>query len=281
MPSHVLLAVDFGESAELGRADAARIARAYAAKLHLVHAEHAVPRSEASSKAQKAHTRELFDAWQRELGALGAHVDSVDLMRGSAAESILDAAKRRDADLIVLGAGDRFDPGTGAERTVETLARFAPQPVWVSRPRARPEISRVLVAFDGSAGARAALDWAAELARRLGATLELAQIFEHPSFVPGTPPSAELEAHAEACRERYALGLSSADLDASSAVQHRAWGFAHQVLSELVQSRAIDLLVLGRTGKGGLRHVFLGSTGELLLRSVGSSLLLAQPAPGS
>jgi len=68
-------------------------------------------------------------------------------------------------------------------------------------------------------------------------------------------------------------------VDPSTLVQHHLWGRAHEVLEELVRSRSIDLLVLGRTGKAGLRHVYLGSTGERLLRSVGCDLLLARPAP--
>jgi len=268
-----LLATDFGRSAALARDDAAMLARAYSAPVDLVHVHAAVGRTEASRAAQRARTGQHLAECRAALVASGVSVGEVRVTQGSVAEALLHTAEALDTSLVVIGSGDRThgEPGTGA--TAETVARFARQWVWISRPRRQPGLTRVLCAVDCSDASLEALAVAADLSARFAATLEVIHVLEHPDFGPDADTgSGELAEHA-----RTSLAAVN-ELVAGRAAVHAEWGRASEVLTRLASNPKCDLLVIGRTGVGGLRRVFLGGTAERLLRAAPCSLLLTSPA---
>ena len=268
----ILLATDFGRAAALARADAALLCRLYQVPVDVVHVHASEPRTRASEAARDARTREHLAECREALLADGARLGEERSTRGSAAEAVLHTAEALDSSVIVLGAGDRAHD-TGA--TAETVARFARQPVWISRPRSEPGLARVLAAVDCSPASREALSFARALCDLCAGTLTIAHVLEHPDFVAGADTSAgELSEHA--ARAKAAL-LDFVTPELGPTVRYE-WGRPHEVLDRIARQEKSDLLVMGRAGLGGLRRVFLGGTAERLLRAATCSLLLTSPA---
>lgn len=275
----VLLATDFGKAAELARADAAMLARAYRVPVDLVHVQASHPRTATSAAALEARTRQHLNECRRALLEADAKVGDERVALGSAAEAVLHTAEALDSSLIVIGAGDHphGEPGTGP--TAETIARFARQPVWISRARREPGLARVMVAVDCSDASREALLFASDFCERFSATPTVVHVLEHLDFSPGADTSnGELGAHAATTAAALSEFVERAHRPNLAGALRTAWGEPAGVLRALALEEKTDLLIVGRTGLGGLRRVFLGGTAERLLRSAPCSLLLTSPA---
>ncbi len=272
----ILFATDFASAATLAGADAALLSRVYSVPVDVVHVHPAPARTRASEEARDTRTRQHLAECTQALLEAGARLGEQRVTHGSAAEALLHSAEALDSSLIVLGAGSR-PHGTGA--TAETVARFARQPVWISRPRREPGLTRVLVAVDRSPASREALSFAADLCDRTAATLTVAHVLEHPDFTPGRDTKsgelAEMETRAVTELSEFLTGMERTELRAALRYD---WGRPHEVLQSIAVEEKCDLLVIGRAGLGGLRRVFLGGTAERLLRAAPCSLLLTSPA---
>lgn len=278
----ILLATDFGNAAALARGDAALLSRTHSVPVDVVHVHASVPRTKLSAEVRDARTQAHLNECREALLREGAQIGELRVSSGSAAETVLHTAEALDSSLIVIGAGDRAHGEQGTGATAETVARFARQPVWISRPRREPGLAKVLVAVDRSEASREALGFAADLCERLAATLVIVHVLEHPDWSPGADTKrGELAEHEERSVAALADFLTSAERSELSAAVRHEWGRPSEVLQRLARDEKSDLLVVGRTGLGGLRRVFLGGTAERLLRSTPCALLLTSPAgPG-
>ena len=168
--TRILLATDYDSSSQAASQDALMLAALFGATLELCHA---VPTLRDLSRRSRVHVQahERLGRLASELADNGTPIGELRVAEGSAAEAILHTADALSSDLIVLAAGDRSPAGdTGP--TAETVARFAKQPVWVSRPRAR-DARRVVCGVDHSGASREALRLARDLAEFLGASQRL------------------------------------------------------------------------------------------------------------
>lgn len=129
----------------------------------------------------------------------------------------------------------------------------------------------ILVPTDLSEGAEAALDYACELAAKLGATLHLVHVIGIPSLgVPElgvavtstvidqliTEDQTAVDALADARRDRVTFGqvlLKTGD--------------ARDVIDQTAKELGIDLIVMGTHGRRGIRRALLGSVAESIVRS--------------
>jgi nucleotide-binding universal stress UspA family protein len=121
----------------------------------------------------------------------------------------------------------------------------------------------VLVGYDGSPGAEAALAWALDEAARTGAPVELAYALAWPPVVPAPVTSADVWPMDDT---RRAISAMLQTAVAQAAESHPgvavAWlvldGPAAPVLQD--RSHGAALLVLGSRGHGGFAGLLLGST---------------------
>jgi nucleotide-binding universal stress UspA family protein len=149
-----------------------------------------------------------------------------------------------------------------------------------------PHPTKILVGVDFSASSDAAVRHATAIARRTGAELLLVYISVEPEW-PATlaePPAALGEYYA---RVRAALGkererlaelrerLSDQGLDVSHAVVD---GFPETALWTTAVSAGADLIVVGSSGKSGLRWLQLGSVAQRVIRLAERDVLLARGA---
>jgi nucleotide-binding universal stress UspA family protein len=205
----------------------------------------------------------------------------------SPAAGLHDLAAERDAALIVVGSSHRSGLGrVFAGSVAESVLAGSPVPVAIA-PRglagSEDSIRIVGCGFDGSPEAHEALSWAADIARRRSARLEVLAV--HPRIAFGGVSSAG------------AFGYQSADnaLRRASEKQMRdaiaSLGPGVEVSARLLDgdpattlvdaSKELDLLTLGSRGYGPIRTVLLGGVSRTLVREGACSVVVLPRGAGT
>jgi nucleotide-binding universal stress UspA family protein len=135
-------------------------------------------------------------------------------------------------------------------------------------------ITTILVPVDFSPHADRALKYAAMLAQRLSAGLELVHVVENP-FITGAwsaeaylPNAGELlEGLIANAEQRLAtLGQPAAALGVAAKTAVLS-GRPAQAIVEHAKAGGFDLIVMGTHGRTGLSHVMMGSVAEGVIRN--------------
>ncbi len=144
---------------------------------------------------------------------------------------------------------------------------------------------RICCPIDFSDASRAAMEVAADLARRFGADLLLLHAYPIPGYtfpdgsVVASPKmmqdlADQAQRHLDAWREDAERVVGAARVTTEKAVGEPA--------SEIVsfaQARGVDLLVLGTHGRTGLEHALMGSIAERVVRKARCPVLTVRPRP--
>ena len=136
----------------------------------------------------------------------------------------------------------------------------------------------VVVAYDGSDGAKAALARGAEIAGD-GASLTLVEAVSGkvPSPAPGGPPLAKPEKRAMARKDlNDAIEHVDPDLLASGWV---IGGPPASGILTVAEDIGADLIVTGSRGRGTLASAVLGSVSTEILHGAHCDVLVVHPAP--
>jgi nucleotide-binding universal stress UspA family protein len=199
----------------------------------------------------------------------------VAAVRGDAAGSLVEEARREGASLLVVGSR-----GLGGFRSLmlgsvgRTVLDHAPCPVAVVRNETRLDGGGpLLVAVDGSDAAEQAMAWAAGTGRALGAPVLLVRAHEPPP--PGLSPRIdhELRLDAQAQLERSASRLEGAGVATQATMLE---GDPREVLMEATVRERPRIVVAGTRGtkRAG---ALLGSVASHLAHHVPGVLVLVPP----
>lgn len=126
-------------------------------------------------------------------------------------------------------------------------------------------ISKILLGYDGSDSARAALGFALELARRYGAELHVLAVVRPPELAE----DAETEAVIENSRRHYRRALEPVQAElAASGTPGRcelAVGHPAEQLLRYADAHAIDHIVVGHRGRSLLERWLIGSVARQVI----------------
>lgn len=184
----------------------------------------------------------------------GTPADVPVTVDGAAAASIVRAldtlVERHHAELLVLGPSDRTSLSRALFGDTTADAVFtASCGVAIATPQSTSAAPRRIgAAWDHSAEAGEALEWAVQLGERTGGQVEIVHV---PG--PRPPGDARLAAAAEAELER----LRERAERRAPTVATLGWGDAAELLAHV--SHRLDLLVLGSRRRSPLRRALLGS----------------------
>jgi nucleotide-binding universal stress UspA family protein len=136
----------------------------------------------------------------------------------------------------------------------------------------------IVVAFDGSDGARAALERAAEIAGRDDAALTVVEATSEgvPAPVPGSPRHADPEKAAETRKE-----LRGAVRALDSKLQASPWlvgGPAPKAILTVAEDIEADLIVTGSRSRGAVARAVLGSVSTEILHGASCDVLVVHPS---
>jgi len=208
------------------------------------------------------------------------------LKSGQPVATVLGELEEGKHDLVVLGTHGR----TGLSHVMlgsfaEKLVRLSPVPA-LTVPQTTDEsaaparaVGRILVATDFSEPSRAALDYAANLAKKLEASVDLLHVWEAPTFVvPGTGMTsiyvgsgAGEQTIEEVMRQsaNHAMDEFVAKAKARGVAvrsMKTEQGRPAHAIVEAAKSGEYDLIVIGTHGRTGLPRVLLGSVAENVVR---------------
>lgn len=139
----------------------------------------------------------------------------------------------------------------------------------------------IVVGLDGSEGSRRAVQWVADLAARLGATVCAVHTFEPLSHLSEVEPPYDFDAMEADARRR--LESEWAEPLAGSGVSHEVrvvHGAPFQCLIDVADEVDADLIVVGARGLGRLKSLALGSTSGKLLHLSHRPVTIVPPAEG-
>ncbi len=137
----------------------------------------------------------------------------------------------------------------------------------------------ILVAFEGSASSRKALDISVTMAQAFNATVSLVSVEEHPPRFPGE--IGEVKEEKEAQNHYY----EKIQREAHEQAKLRGIDFAHADIlvghvarSIIDHARVIgcDLIVMGHSGRSGAWAGFLGGTAEKVSRYAHCTVMIVR-----
>lgn len=237
---------------------------------------------EPEATEQEERERNLLSGYLHEIAGdieknLGIAV-SPEVMRGNPAETIVEMARRFNADAIVISTHGRsgitrWRRGSVADKVVRT----AHGPVLMVGPRAMekgewleaeavPPFQRILVPLDGSEAAEAALAPAARYAEAFHSEVHLYQAIKlggRFDIVPSYPQDV-LDAMV-ASSEAYLNAMATRGGLPDTTVNLAAFGAPSALLEEYVADKDIDLIVMTSHGRGGVSRAALGSVTDRLI----------------
>ncbi|WP_242346099.1 universal stress protein [Anaeromyxobacter terrae] len=144
------------------------------------------------------------------------------------------------------------------------------------------EWKRICCPIDFSDASRAAMEVAADLARRMGAELWLLHAYPVPGYtfpdgsVVASPKMLQDLAEA-AQRHLDEWRLSAEGLGATRVETAKEAGEPAAEIVAFARERGMDLLVLGTHGRTGLEHALLGSIAERVVRRAHCPVLTVRP----
>jgi nucleotide-binding universal stress UspA family protein len=141
---------------------------------------------------------------------------------------------------------------------------------------------QILCPIDFSDASRAALEAAAEVAKRYGAKVALFHAYPVPgytfpdgSFVASSKMLDELSEQAQRHLEEWktiAEGLGIAHVEIATSIGEPA----HEILA-FAKAQKADLLVMGTHGRTGIQHALMGSVAERVVRRATCPVLTVRP----
>ncbi len=295
----VLVATDFSDTGQSAVAWGAELAHLHAAQLVLFHAlmpplpsspaPEFVPLPVRFHEDLRAGIEERLARAAAELRASGLRVET-DMVVGAAAATILAAAQRWRAGVIVAGTRG----STGWRRvwlgsTAAHLVRDAHGPVLTVHPadagRHRP-VRTVLVPTDFSRDAELAVEASVRLLHPAAAEsrVVLLHVFHVPvEFVAPLPAPVlledlpQVEAAARLELERIAAQVRGAGLRVEVLACE---GYPPQTITQQAADLGADLVAMGTHGRSGLKRLLLGSTAERVLAAAPCPVLTIRRPPG-
>ncbi len=132
-----------------------------------------------------------------------------------------------------------------------------------------PEIRRILCPVDFSPHSDHAVDFAVELAQRLGAEVHLLHVYQLPVYaLPDGAMMAGPEFTTKVTTElQKALGEVAKKVTAMTVQTHLVEGVPYREVVRMSEELKADLVVVGTHGRTGIRHFLLGSVAERVVRS--------------
>jgi nucleotide-binding universal stress UspA family protein len=290
-PLKILLPVDFSDCSEMALRQCVRLVGQLPATVELVNvwepvtvaAPEAVlvaPETAATLEREAAaSSRDQLDRTLQDLRAANVTATATSQKGGLPSRVIVDLARARGSDLIVMGTHGR----RGFERAllgsvVERVLRHAPCPVLsVGPPSAGAElreIRRLLVPVDLSENSEHALCFALNFGRLLKAEVEVVHVWDRPSWFnnqmtivcDGEKRMLGDVIHENTTRDLELFVRESTPASFSAPASRLLSGSPAKELLVEIEGGRYDLVVLGTQGRGGIGHLLLGSMAEKLVR---------------
>ncbi|MBB5035066.1 universal stress protein [Prosthecobacter vanneervenii] len=288
---HVIAAIDFTDCCRAALREAARRASLDGAAITVVHVmdeflvhelKNALATDQATVRADWLERLKKFVADAEVSSAVNAEVRI-----GTPFTELVEACRAHSADLLVMGAkGSRNEPhriGVIAAKCV----RKAPVDVLVVREDAQGPFKKIVACVDFSENSAKAVQCALHVAQQDSGELDCLHVFQsalamsldYGGFAPSLPATYDPQA-VDNWRKELAAFLEplTREGEGVSVAQHvtERVNIREAILDHVSETHA-SLVVLGTSGKTGLREMLIGTTAEKIVQHVPCSILAVKP----
>jgi nucleotide-binding universal stress UspA family protein len=216
----------------------------------------------------------LLEEWAT--GRLDGVEHHLEVADGDPRDALPRAVAAHDADLLVVASTGTSGRGPGflhVGSVVEYLAHHLERPLAVIPPGSGGEISRIVVAVDGSSHSRTAVLWAAGLAGPTGAGVTAVAVEEPKSPIGAAEDPATWQTAAEhVVAADWAAPLAELG-DRFRPVVTQELPVADAILRVATDERA-DLVVVGARGVGGISGLRVGGVALAVLHRTQRPIVL-------
>lgn len=239
--------------------------------------------------------KELVDHRRERLTALAQSVSgasvTTELLRGRTGSALIQEVLRSGHDLLVRSHARDSAGGAKPFGAIDMeLLRHCPCPVWLAGGRSTSDRWRILAAVHANPGEpveqelnRSILEWALTLKASGGAELTVLQAWTPfgASLLRSRMPPNEFAAFIETSRQAEHDALSELiapfkDRLADAAVE-LVPGEPEDAITQFVESRGIDVVVMGTVARTGIAGLVMGNTAERVLQRLRGSVLAVKP----
>lgn len=289
-PSAVALATDLSHRSDRALDRAVQLARAWKARLLVIHAiedgaqsygdgGYPLPSWRRPPDPAKAVRQRLHRDLQHE--DTGLDLDIV-VEPGTPASLVLEKARLAGAGLIVTGvARDETLGRMILGDTVDKLLRASPMPILVVRNRAPAPYEAMVVATDFSPGAHEMLKTARGLFPGLSLSLFHAYDVPFASYLNRAEIDREFEGYGREAADRLLREAGLSEEEARAVPRLIEMG-SPEVLLRDYEAASGDVLTVVGTHSGGLIYrALIGSTARKIIKAVESDVLVVPPSDRS
>lgn len=272
----VLYATDFSPSSKNALPTLELLKRQYQAEISLIYVITSFWKRFVKGDIYEKAAKQRLLTWQQTFDAKNEDTRNLYVKVGNAAETIIQMADLKHADLIVLGSeSEEHQAHLVTGTTAEAIVRGAKQSVLLCKSK---QFKSLLCGIDGSANSLIALTQAVVLCVAFDIPLTIVHVYPRFTTNPLGLSDDELRKAEEdfANENKAKIEELIADFDFKG-VHHEVkflWGMPSEVMINLASDYDIDLIVVGATGESYLKQVLLGSTSEKILRKTPCSLLV-------
>ena len=274
----ILFATDFQHASEEALNATARLATTFNSQVSVLHVMEPVSKG-VIARMREEQKRSLLVQVKHRLEEQDVKIANCYIKMGSIASSIISEALERDADLIVLGAGEPNQPdGFSLGPTAEAVITHAVQPLLAVRSGTpKVEFKKILCPVDQSSTSARGLRNAVRLAKVFGSEIIVLSVVPDVSWLTAAVETGELaDVKAEYATEwvqELDEFLKGFDLSDVSWTREVRYGLPNEQIVASAKEHASDLIIMGASGRTGLVEVLLGSTTRRLLRELPCSVL--------
>lgn len=201
---------------------------------------------------------------------------------GIAAEEIVSEARNINADLIIMRSRRRPYAAALLGSTAETICRTAPCPVlvthpiereWVDKATGKPNLKRILVAWDFSDYSRIALAAAFSFAKAFESEVHLLHVLPEGEQHAWSPLFQDPVYQSE---NNMKLAVPEGFRSALKIEYKIHEGTAYKEILNYARKNGIDLICLGAHGEGFTSESTFGSNADLVLRKALCPIFVAR-----
>jgi len=237
----------------------------------------------------ESNATKKFEEVNEELQKTGIKFDGV-ILKGIPSDKIKEFAKRKKADLIVMGKhGHGFFESMVAGSETVRLLKSSPVPVLAVKSKKnknKAEFKNILVPIDLSEESDSALTYALEIAQLTGAKITVIFVLRLDMYAQDIPAGAlelvieqsikSLKNRASRIKKRLESKRgASKNIQMKTEVIH---GMSEAVtISQYVAKNNTDLIIIHTHGRTGLTRFLLGSVTERVLSGAQCSVLAMRP----
>jgi nucleotide-binding universal stress UspA family protein len=197
---------------------------------------------------------------------------------GKIYETIAYVADLKDANLIVMPAGQPANPGKFCIRT-ERVIRESEIAVYAVKQGDKFAYKHILCPIDFSKPSKIALTNAIRFAKRFGIKLTIMHVIEGsilPKFLTFSESEKDIEEEIAEYGERIIhFAEKSSVYSVPYEIVVKKGAVSEQIL-QFIRENQVDMLILGTTGGGGLKKMIMGSVTERIIADVPCSMIITE-----